>query len=70
MSKTIDIKKVDSNFINKENIDESILYIDPKESDLVKVYGLYCKSILINKCTNPRLMWRSDRDLSLRHFYF
>lgn len=40
MSKTIDIKKVDSNFINKET-NEEILYIDPKSNDLVKVYGLY-----------------------------
>lgn len=40
MSKTIDIKKVDSNFINEE-VKENILYIDPKNSDLVKVYGLY-----------------------------
>ncbi len=41
MSKTIDIKKVDSNFINKENLDDSIRYIDPKIDDSVKVYGLY-----------------------------
>ncbi len=40
MSKTIDIKKVDSNFINNE-VEENILYIDPKNSDLVKIYGLY-----------------------------
>ena len=40
MSKTVDIKKVDSNFINNETKDE-ILYIDPKTSDLVKIYGLY-----------------------------
>lgn len=40
MSKTIDIKKVDSNFINEET-KENILYIDPKTSDLVKIYGLY-----------------------------
>ena len=39
MSKTIDIKKVDSNFINEE-AKEEILYIDPKTSDLVKIYGL------------------------------
>lgn len=39
MSKTIDIKKVDSNFINDE-VKENILYIDPKSSDLVKIYGL------------------------------
>ncbi|MBQ8292913.1 MAG: SGNH/GDSL hydrolase family protein [Bacilli bacterium] len=39
MSKTIDIKKVDSNFINEE-AKEDILYIDPKNSDLVKIYGL------------------------------
>ena len=39
MSKTIDIKKVDSNFINEE-AKEDILYIDPKTSDLVKIYGL------------------------------
>ena len=41
MSKTIDIKKVDSNFINKENLDDSIHYIDPKVDDSVKIYGLY-----------------------------
>ena len=40
MSKTIDIKKVDKNFINNETTEE-IMYIDPKNSDLVKVYGLY-----------------------------
>ena len=40
MSKTVDIKKVDSNFINNEAKDD-ILYIDPKESNLVKIYGLY-----------------------------
>ena len=40
MSKTIDIKKVDSNFINNETKDE-IKFIDPKNSDLVKIYGLY-----------------------------
>ena len=40
MSKTIDIKKVDSNFINKEN-QEDLLYIDPRNNDLVKIYGLY-----------------------------
>ncbi len=40
MSKTIDIKKVDSNFINQENKDE-LYYIDPKISDSVKIYGLY-----------------------------
>ena len=40
MSKTVDIKKVDSNFINNETKEE-ILYIDPKTSDLVKIYGLY-----------------------------
>ena len=40
MSKTIDIKKVDSNFINKENSDD-LLYIDPRKDDLVKIYGLY-----------------------------
>lgn len=39
MSKTIDIKKVDSNFINNET-KEDILFIDPKSSDLVKIYGL------------------------------
>ena len=39
MSKTIDIKKVDSNFINNE-AKEDILFIDPKTSDLVKIYGL------------------------------
>ena len=39
MSKTIDIKKVDSNFINEE-AQEDILYIDPKTSDLIKIYGL------------------------------
>ena len=41
MSKTIDIKKVDSNFINAENKDDQLLYIDPKQNDLVKIYGLY-----------------------------
>lgn len=40
MSKTIDIKKVDSNFLNNE-AKEDILFIDPKISDLVKIYGLY-----------------------------
>lgn len=40
MSKTIDIKKVDSNFINNET-KEDILYIDPINSDKVKIYGLY-----------------------------
>ena len=40
MSKTIDIKKVDSNFINNETV-EDILYIDPRNNDLVKIYGLY-----------------------------
>ena len=40
MSKTVDIKKVDSNFINNETKEE-ILYIDPKQSDRVKIYGLY-----------------------------
>lgn len=40
MSKTIDIKKVDSNFVNNE-VQENILYIDPKNSDLVNIYGLY-----------------------------
>ncbi len=40
MSKTVDIKKVDSNFMNNEAKDD-ILYIDPKESDSVKIYGLY-----------------------------
>ena len=40
MSKTIDIKKVDSNFINNE-VKDNILYINPKNSDLVKIYGLY-----------------------------
>ena len=39
MSKTIDIKKVDSNFINNE-AKEDILFIDPKISNLVKIYGL------------------------------
>ena len=39
MSKTIDIKKVDSNFINDE-LNNELLYIDPKDSDLIKVYGL------------------------------
>ena len=39
MSKTIDIKKVDSNFINNE-AKEDILFIDPKTSNLVKIYGL------------------------------
>ena len=39
MSKTIDIKKVDSNFINNE-AKEDILFINPKTSDLVKIYGL------------------------------
>lgn len=41
MSKTIDIKKVDSNFINAENNDDKLYYIDPKNNDSVKVYGLY-----------------------------
>ena len=41
MSKTIDIKKVDSNFINSENKTDTLCYIDPRDSDLVKVYGLY-----------------------------
>ena len=40
MSKTVDIKKVDSNFINNETKEE-ILYIDPKNNDNVKIYGLY-----------------------------
>ena len=40
MSKTIDIKKIDSNFINNEAKDE-IRFLDPKTSDLVKIYGLY-----------------------------
>lgn len=40
MSKTIDIKKVDSNFINEE-VKENILYIDPKVDNKVKIYGLY-----------------------------
>ena len=40
MSKTIDIKKVDSNFINNEN-KEDLNYIDPRISNLVSVYGLY-----------------------------
>lgn len=40
MSKTIDIKKVDSNFINVENKEE-LNYIDPKINNLVKIYGLY-----------------------------
>lgn len=40
MSKTVDIKKVDSNFINNETKEE-ILYIDPKNNDGVKIYGLY-----------------------------
>ena len=40
MSKTIDIKKVDSNFINEE-AKENILYINPKKDDLIKIYGLY-----------------------------
>ena len=40
MSKTIDIKKVDSNFINNENKDD-LNYIDPRYSNLVNIYGLY-----------------------------
>lgn len=40
MNKTVDIKKVDSNFINKETSDE-ILYINPITEDSVKIYGLY-----------------------------
>ena len=40
MSKTLDIKKVDSNFINQEN-KEDLYYIDPKVNDSVKIYGLY-----------------------------
>ena len=40
MSKTMDIKKVDSNFLNNE-AKEDILFIDPKISDLVRIYGLY-----------------------------
>ena len=41
MSKTIDIKKVDSNFINNENNGDTLYYIDPRENDSVKIYGLY-----------------------------
>lgn len=41
MSKTVDIKKVDSNFINLEAKGDNLNYIDPKNSDLVKIYGLY-----------------------------
>ena len=40
MSNTVDIKKVDSNFINNETNDE-ILYIDPRNIDLISIYGLY-----------------------------
>jgi len=40
MSKMVDIKKVDSNFINEE-VKDNIMFIDPKTSDLVKIYGLY-----------------------------
>lgn len=39
MSKTIDIKKVDSNFINQENKEE-LYFINPKDNDAVKIYGL------------------------------
>ena len=39
MNKTIDIKKVDSNFVNKE-VKDNIMYIDPKINDSVKIYGL------------------------------
>ena len=38
MSKTIDIKKVDSNFINNENNGDTLYYIDPRENDSVKIY--------------------------------
>lgn len=41
MSKTIDIKKVDSNFINVENSEDGLIYIDPKNTDLIKIYGMY-----------------------------
>lgn len=41
MNKTIDIKKVDSNFINAENEKDNLCYIDPRNIDLVKIYGLY-----------------------------
>lgn len=40
MNKTIDIKKVDSNFINDENKDD-LYYIDPRINDSIKIYGLY-----------------------------
>ena len=44
MSKTIDIKKVDSNFINEE-VQDGILYIDPRINNSIKIYGLnYFKS--------------------------
>ena len=39
MSKIIDIKKVDSNFINEE-VQDGILYIDPRINNAIKIYGL------------------------------
>lgn len=39
MSNTVDIKKVDSNFINEE-VQDGIRYIDPRVNDSVKIYGL------------------------------